>query len=80
MLGIVGVACCPLVCSILALVFGYQSRREIDASQGRQGGRGNAVAGIVLGWVGLALAVLGIIYYVLAFTQGWIDVEDTSSY
>lgn len=39
--------------SILALIFGYKARREIDASAGAQGGRGMAVAGIVLGWVGV---------------------------
>ena len=38
--------------AILALVFGYISKNQIDASQGRQGGRGMAVAGIVLGWIG----------------------------
>src|SRR5687768_14737450 len=37
--------------SILALVFGYQGKKQIDASQGREEGRGLAVAGIVLGWI-----------------------------
>ena len=35
--------------SILALVFGYSAKRQIDASGGQEGGRGMAVAGIVLG-------------------------------
>jgi hypothetical protein len=39
--------------SILALVFGYVAKSQIDASRGTQGGRGMAVAGIVLGWVGV---------------------------
>ncbi len=34
--------------SVLALVFGYIARRQIDASGGAQGGRGMAIAGIVL--------------------------------
>lgn len=43
--------------SILALVFGYVARRQIRQS-GQDGG-GLAIAGIVLGWVGIAvLAVL----------------------
>jgi hypothetical protein len=54
-LGILGLVFCPLICSVLALVFGYQSRREIDASGGRLGGRSNATAGIVLGWIGVAI-------------------------
>jgi hypothetical protein len=47
--------------SILALVFGYSAKGQIDASGGRETGRGMAVAGIVLGWVGLGLILLGII-------------------
>ena len=44
--------------AILALVFGYMGKRQIDESDGRQQGRGLAIAGIILGWIGLALVVL----------------------
>jgi uncharacterized Zn finger protein (UPF0148 family) len=44
--------------SLLAVIFGYMARSEIDASSGRQGGRGLAIAGIVLGWIGLGLILL----------------------
>ena len=44
--------------SILALVFGYQGRNEIDRSNGTQTGRGMATAGIVLGWIGVGGLVL----------------------
>lgn len=47
--------------SILALVFGYQAKKQIDMSGGRETGRGMAIAGIVLGWVGLGLLALVII-------------------
>lgn len=53
------------VTSILALVFGYRARREIDASQGWQTGRGLATAGIVLGWVGIGGLVLVILFVVI---------------
>ena len=66
-LGIAGFAGC-FVGAILALVFGYKARREIDASGGRQKGRGMAVAGIVLGWVWVGLIVLGVI--ILAASGG----------
>src|SRR5919202_744578 len=39
-LGILGLVLCPFICSILALVFGYQGRREVDASGGYMSGRG----------------------------------------
>jgi len=44
--------------SILALVFGYQAQSEIEESGGAQGGKGMAVAGIVLGWIGVGLIIL----------------------
>ena len=47
--------------SILALIFGYIAKGQIDASQGQQKGRGFAIAGIVLGWVGVGFLALFII-------------------
>ena len=50
--------------SILALIFGYIAKGQINGSAGRQGGRGMAIAGIVLGWVGigfLCLAIIGVL-------------------
>ena len=47
--------------SILALVFGYIAKGQIDRSQGRETGRGMAVAGIVLGWIGVAVIAFVVI-------------------
>jgi hypothetical protein len=47
--------------AVLALVFGYSAKRQIDRSNGQQSGRGMAVAGIVLGWIGVAGILLIII-------------------
>ena len=44
--------------SVLALIFGFVGKRRIDKSRGRQGGRGLAIAGIVLGLVGVIGATL----------------------
>ena len=60
-LGIVGLFVCPIICSALALILGYSARNEIAASGGRMTGDTNATAGIILGWVGLALAIIGVI-------------------
>lgn len=43
--------------TIPALVCGYLGRRQIDESQGTEKGRGLAVAGIVLGWLQVALGI-----------------------
>ncbi len=47
--------------SILALIFGYVAKGQIAAAGGTQGGRGMAIAGIVLGWVGIGMLLLGIV-------------------
>ncbi len=57
----------PFIGSILGLALGYSARSEIDNSGGRIGGRGMATWGIILGWLGVAIIVLGICLVVLAF-------------
>jgi hypothetical protein len=47
--------------SILALIFGYVAKGQIEASGGMQSGKGLAIAGIVLGWVGVGMFCLMII-------------------
>lgn len=50
--------------SVLALVFGYIAKGQIGSSGGRQTGRGMAIAGIVLGWVGVAFLLAMIVLIV----------------
>ena len=54
-----------IISPILALVFGHMAKGQIDRSGGAQEGRGFAVAGIVLGWVGIAWGI------VMAFWMWW---------
>lgn len=56
--------------SILALVFGYIAKDQIDKSAGTQTGRGMAIAGIVLGWVGVAFILLMIALMIF----GWLGM------
>jgi hypothetical protein len=60
-LGLVGWLFCGLG-SVLAIIFGFVSQSQIKAAQGRQSGAGMAKAGIILGFVGIALTIL---YWVL---------------
>ena len=80
-LGIAGLVICPLVCSVLAIVFGHQGRGDIDRSGGREGGRGLATAGIVLGWIGIVLTVLFIVFIVVGVvaTDGIFDTTEFES-
>jgi len=50
--------------SVLALVFGYVAKGQIDRSAGRQTGRGMAIAGIVLGWIGVGAAAITLVFVI----------------
>jgi hypothetical protein len=64
-LGICGLVVCPVVCSILAIVFATQARAEIAQSRGRLGGAQNAQVGLILGWVGLGISAAGVLFFLL---------------
>jgi hypothetical protein len=63
-LGIVGVTFLPGIASIPAVVCGFMGKHQIDESQGAQGGRGMAIAGIVLGFLGVFVGILFILLFV----------------
>jgi hypothetical protein len=46
---------CGTIPGILAVIFGYIALGRIARSEGREKGRGLAIAGIVLGWISIAL-------------------------
>jgi hypothetical protein len=55
-LGLVGIL--PLVGGIGGIVTGMLARREISARPDQYTGEGMARAGIILGWIGIALGML----------------------
>lgn len=63
---ILGLTLFPTIGSIIGLVLGYMARNEIRANPGMQGD-GLATAGIILGWVGIGLLVLGLCIFVTIF-------------
>jgi hypothetical protein len=63
-LGIAGFFVFPVVPSILAVVFGLKAREELRRNPAL-GGEGLATAGIVLGWVGIALTAIGLLFLLL---------------
>jgi hypothetical protein len=65
-LGIAGFFVFPLVLSILAIVFAAKAREEIRGNPSI-GGDGLATAGNVLGWVGVAMSVAGLLVLLLLF-------------
>jgi hypothetical protein len=61
-LGVGGLTILPLLGSIVAIILGYMARREIRDRPGEVSGDGLALAGIVLGWIAVGLAVLGFLF------------------
>lgn len=58
--GVLGLTLFPFLGSIAALIIGYMAKKEIQESMGSLGGEGMAKAGIILGWIGVALGLIGI--------------------
>jgi hypothetical protein len=58
--GILGLTLFPIVGSIIAVIIGRTAKREIAASGGAVGGEGLAQIGVILGWIGIGLGVLGL--------------------
>ena len=58
--GILGFTLLPGIGGIVALVTGYAARNETRAVPPRASGDGLATAGIVMGWIQIALTVVGI--------------------
>lgn len=53
--------------SVLAIIFGHIATNQIDQSGGAQGGRGMAVAGFVLGYIGVGI-------FVIVFVLPWLFI------
>ena len=77
-LGIVGLVCCSIAAPF-AWVIGSRAVREIDESGGRYTGRGQAQAGKILGIIGTALMVLGLLFLLVALVFGTFSVDTTTS-
>jgi hypothetical protein len=57
----------PIIGAIVAVITGHMARREIRESYGAQTGDGLAVAGLVIGYLNLALSCLSLVFVLLMF-------------
>jgi hypothetical protein len=55
--GIAGFTFLPFLGSIVAIICGHMAKSEIKKSSGTVGGNGLATAGLILGYLGIALGV-----------------------
>ncbi|NMO00541.1 DUF4190 domain-containing protein [Gordonia sp. TBRC 11910] len=66
---ILGIAGLTATCGLLGiggLILGYLAKREIDESGGTQDGSGLALAGIILGWICVAVIVLFVAFIIIS--------------
>ena len=59
-LGILSIVCCGFFAGIPAVILGNNSKKAAAAGQATNGNLGNV--GMILGWVGIALSVVGLIF------------------
>jgi len=64
---ILGFSALPLIGGVVALITGYAARKETRSTPPTATGDGLATAGIVMGWLQLVLAVIGICCFVAYF-------------
>lgn len=84
--GILSYVMCPILLGVAAIITGTMARRAAD--EGLADNRGMATAGVILGWVNIALSVLGIVLFFFLLGAGllagafgeWGDVNDMNGY
>ena len=66
-LGILSMVFCGIFTGIPAIIVGNKAKREIEATGGVQGGSGSAMAGVILGWISVAMMAF-VIVLIIAVT------------
>ena len=61
---ILGFIFVPVIGTIVALITGYMARSETRSIPPRASGDGLATAGIIMGWIQVALVVIGICCFI----------------
>jgi hypothetical protein len=62
--------------SIAAIILGHMAKKQIAESGGTETGEGLATAGLIIGYIGLALTVVGVVAWVIAFAT----IENTNDF
>lgn len=65
--GICGLTVFPFLGSVIAVITGHMAKSEISRSGGTLGGSGAATWGLILGYVGIGLSVIGLCLFAALF-------------
>lgn len=84
--GILSFVFCPLLLGIAAIVTGTMSRKAAD--QGLANNRGMGTAGLILGWINVALVLAVVVLFIVLLAAGvlsggfgdWGDMNDMDRY
>lgn len=57
-LGILGITCCSVFTAIPAVICGHMALSKIKKSAGALAGEGLAIAGLILGYIGIVMAIV----------------------
>ena len=65
-----GKAIAAMVLGIVGIILGHSALTDIRASAGQIGGDGMAKAGIIIGWINVGLAVIGVFAMIVIILIG----------
>jgi hypothetical protein len=61
---LISMVSCPLI-GLAGAIMGHIARRQV--TERREEGAGMALAGIIVGWIGLAIGILIVVFYIVLF-------------
>jgi hypothetical protein len=73
-LGIAGLLMCPVIPSIIAIVIGNQAKQRLRYDPTLQGEE-LANVGVILGWIGFGLGIVGITVVVIFFVVSFGSIQ-----
>ena len=73
-LGILGWTLLPFLGAVGAIITGHMGKNEIKNSQGTLGGNGMATAGLVLGYVNIAIGLCVLCFFVILPMMGLLAI------
>jgi hypothetical protein len=77
--GILSIVCCGAIAGIPAIITGFMAKNNVDSNPNQYGGRGFALAGMILGGVSVFFTIIYILYLVLfGFSRGLSSADNLS--
>ena len=70
--GILSIICCGAIAGIPAIITGFMAKNNVDSNPNQYGGRGFALAGMILGGISVFFTIIYILYFIFfGFSGGF---------